>query len=139
MKSFLYSCIVLVINTLALEAQDLKKHQWENRIIVVSSPTFDNDKASKQLARLQQHTLGLKDRKLVVYHRTNTGYSEDFGEQVYRIDPRDVAISSFKVELIGLDGTEKFRSHKVQEAAIFFGRIDAMPMRKAEIRNKRDE
>jgi hypothetical protein len=48
-------------------------------------------------------------------------------------------ITGFNVVLIGLDGGKKFNSNTVEEANMFFNLIDKMPMRRQELRNKRND
>jgi len=119
-----------------MQSQDLKKHQWRDRLIVVSSPTFDDTEANAQLEVLENAKAGLKERKLVVYHVTNSGYRQDFSSEILVSENSESEISRFNVALIGLDGTEKFHSIEVEEVSRFFNLIDKMPMRQQEIRNK---
>jgi hypothetical protein len=49
-------------------------------------------------------------------------------------DEFDVEPDSFAVLLVGKDGTEKFRAGEPVPAEEIFRRIDAMPMRKREMR-----
>ena len=44
----------------------------------------------------------------------------------------------FTVVLVGKDGGEKFRSHEPAPPQDIFGRIDAMPMRRREMRGDSD-
>ena len=134
--------IVVVLFTLGsnfMNAQDFAKHQWKQRIIIVSSPTFKNTLAKEQLAALKKDLGAVKDRKLMVYHITNTGFTVDFDDTIKISENTETAISSFKVSLIGLDGAKKFQASNVQEAATFFNLIDTMPMRRAEIKSKNYE
>ncbi|MDX1462660.1 MAG: DUF4174 domain-containing protein [Marinirhabdus sp.] len=135
MKFTILLILSVCIYTNTMEAQDLKKHQWEHRIIVVSSSTFENQEAKEQLQLLKKDTGALDERKLVIYHVTNSGYTVDFSEDIQVSEKTQFAIESFQVSLIGLDGTEKFHATEVQPAAKFFTLIDAMPMRRAEMKN----
>lgn len=119
-----------------MNAQDLKKHQWENRIIVISSPTFDNKEALIQKNYFQSELAGLEDRKLKIYHITNGAYTIDFDSEILISQNSEIEIAGFNVSLIGLDGTSKYQATSPQPASIFFNLIDAMPMRKAEVKNK---
>jgi hypothetical protein len=47
------------------------------------------------------------------------------------------ADSSFALVLIGRDGGEKFRSYKLVSEKVIFDIVDAMPMRRQEIKSKR--
>ena len=130
--------IILFILTvpILMQAQDLKKHQWKHRIILVSSADFDNKKAQQQLQLLQDELTGLQDRKLKIYHITNQGYSTDFGEEIIVSKSSNTENNSFSVSLIGLDGTEKDSFNSPQIATVFFRLIDQMPMRRSEIKNR---
>ncbi|HIB46830.1 MAG TPA: DUF4174 domain-containing protein [Flavobacteriaceae bacterium] len=130
---------LIALSFVPMKAQDLRKHQWKQRIIVVSSPAFGNTQARQQLEVLQNELAALKDRKLIVYHVTNSGYTVDFDEDIKISANKVSTISNFQVVLIGLDGGEKFRATDIQKAEKFFDLIDAMPMRRAEIKNKKDE
>ena len=44
----------------------------------------------------------------------------------------------FAAILVGKDGTEKFRSDEPVRPETLFGLIDAMPMRRREVRDRRD-
>jgi len=121
-----------------MQSQDLQKHQWKNRLIIIASPTFDNDAAQIQLAFLKNNKEGLKDRKLVVYHVTNGGYSIDFASEILVSGNSTSEITHFNVALIGLDGTEKFHARSPQSAQKFYDLIDQMPMRKAELNRTND-
>ena len=48
-------------------------------------------------------------------------------------------LTGFNVVLLGLDGGEKFNSNNVEKANVFFNLIDKMPMRRQELRNKRND
>lgn len=128
--------IFLLLAPCFMNAQNLEKHQWKNRIIAVSSPSFGNLKAEKQLLLLKADREALLERKLVIYHLTNSGYTLNFGEEEVVSHDATNGITAFSVHLIGLDGTEKFRAKELQKTQKFFGLIDAMPMRRAEIKNK---
>jgi hypothetical protein len=126
--------IIAIILTLplAMNAQDLKKHKWENRLIVISSPTFNNEEAAIQKRYLQTQIEELEDRKLIVYHFTNDGYTVGFNEKIVTLKNSAFNSTEFNVSLIGLDGSEKFKESSAQPASQFFKLIDAMPMRRAE-------
>ncbi len=117
-----------------MQAQDLEKHQWKERIIVVSSPNFDSEEAIKQLQNLKGNLAALKERKLVVYHLTNKGFSKHFSSKIYPLKNSESKIESFNVALFGLDGSEKYSATKAQPVSSFFGLIDQMPMRKQQMK-----
>ena len=119
-----------------MQAQELQKHQWKDRIIIVSSPEFGNKKAEEQLAVLRSESKELEQRNVIVYQVTNHGYVENFGWGIEPAAKTQSKIEGFNVSLIGLDGTEKFTSEEITQAGTFFNLIDSMPMRQEEMRNE---
>ena len=121
---------------MGLNAQDLSKHQWKERLVLVIAKNKDNKNFQKQLAELQNHQNGLKDRKLVIYRILPKKYSIGFREenrnnsnelyQNYKDEERD-----FSVILIGLDGGEKLIQNEMLSAEKLFNTIDSMPMRQS--------
>lgn len=128
---FIFLTLPVIMN-----AQDLEKHQWKNRIIVISSPSFENKEAAIQKQYLQSQVKGLKDRKLKVYHITNEGFTVDFNADVIVSKKSDNEITGFNVSLIGLDGSTKYQFTLPQSFDTFFMLIDEMPMRKAEVKHR---
>lgn len=125
-------------------AQTLAKHEWENRVILLFAPDFQNKELKQQLDLFRKNQKGLKDRKLIVYQITPTEVKKDgtplngkskigswFKE--FQIDNNE-----FTFILIGLDGGEKMRNSGIVSNEKLFSKIDRMPMRRAEIRNNND-
>jgi hypothetical protein len=77
---------------------------------------------------LKEASKAVEDRDLepVIIKQGNALYKQ------YRVKQKE-----FTVILIGKDGTEKYRAGKVIPLHNLFAIIDAMPMRKAEVKNKR--
>jgi len=93
---------------------------------------YKNDgKASydKQLAELQKHKQGVTERDIDI---KSFPYSAETVSvwQKNKINPD----SSFTFILVGRDGGEKYRSILPVSAATLFGQIDAMPMRRSEMK-----
>lgn len=125
-------------------AQSLAQHEWENRVVLLFAPDFENENLKQQLAFFQKDLKGLADRKLIVYQITpddvkkeeklligNSEIHNSFGK--FKIDK-----SEFTFILIGLDGGEKMRSSEVVSIKELFSKIDRMPMRQSEIRRNRN-
>ncbi|GER58262.1 hypothetical protein ULMA_03700 [Patiriisocius marinus] len=74
--------LFLLLIPFVMNAQDLHKHQWESRIIVISTPTFESSEAALQKSYLQTEVEKLAERKIKVYHVTNTGYTVDFNSEI---------------------------------------------------------
>ena len=83
----------------------------------------------KQMAELQKNRSGVKERDIII---KSYPYSAETASvwQKNKID-KD---SAFTFILIGRDGGEKYRSVTPVMAARLFGQIDAMPMRRSEVR-----
>ncbi|MEN8815440.1 MAG: DUF4174 domain-containing protein [Nonlabens sp.] len=132
-------------------SQDLKKHQWKNRILLIISQESCTDAAFPELM-VKQHNMikdslqGYADRKLVVYKifplkykfmrpevRKESKWLEN--SSLYKIyNPEN---KPFKIVLIGLDGGIKEERDTWINSLELFTIIDGMSMRKAEMRNKK--
>ena len=119
-------------------AQSLQNHQWEDRVIFLFSADLQHSTLQQQIRLFEKNQNGLKDRKLVIYQITPEGIKKDgvtffekeFKENIYKkYNPKN---NEFTFILIGLDGGEKMRSTKVVSVKELFGKIDRMPMRRAE-------
>lgn len=80
---------------------------------------------NQQLILLKQYSKGVKERaiKVTVLERENSLFVK-----------YDLSKTKFTVLLIGKDGTEKYRTNSILQMNNLFSIIDAMPMRKAEMR-----
>ncbi len=127
---------------MSLNAQDLSKHQWKDRLVLIIAEDENNEKLQQQLTELQKNQKGQKDRKLIIYQilpeKYNTGFQiETWNNSAelykkYKTDKDD-----FKVILIGLDGGEKLAQTEILSAEKLFNTIDSMPMRQSEMRKNR--
>lgn len=86
----------------------------------------------KQLAILQQNEAGLKERDILI-HTYNVN-EQNKEARKWKID----SSASFVFLLVGKDGGEKLRSDSVVSAEKLFSVIDAMPMRKQEMKRRND-
>jgi len=126
---------------MSLNAQDLSKHQWKDRLVLIIAKE-KNEKFQQQVTKLQKHQQGLKERKLVVYQILPEKYSTGFEEENWKNAPELYGkykdeISDFRVILIGLDGGEKLEQTEILSVEKLFNTIDSMPMRQAEMRRNR--
>jgi hypothetical protein len=117
-------------------AQNLSKHQWNDRLILIISTLQGNKKAVEQLLYLKNNQESLKERKVFIYHIFNDGYCVNLSSEVKEPVTSLEVDEEFKVMLVGLDGSEKYSSHIPQKASVFFSIIDSMPMRIDEIKRK---
>lgn len=125
-----------------MKAQSFDSYQWKNRLVVVFTDTLTNNRYRKQLELFKERTIEFKDRKLQLIVALPGKYREIFPETSGWIqDPnlykyRRLASEEFEVVLIGLDGGVKKRQSYVLSPEMLFDKIDSMPMRQAEIKER---
>ena len=121
---------------------DLSKYQWENRILLVFSPApFDTGfKAFDR--QLTENAAGVEDRDLLVFRLFEGGESR-LEDQPLPATEADKLRRRFKTEpgrvtviLIGKDGGVKMVREGQPNLQEIFDRIDSMPMRQREMREK---
>ena len=128
-----------------VNAQNLSTHQWKNRLILILVNDATSPELQAQLIEFRTHSAGMKERKLVVYQIRPNQFQRGLGNdnewitsnklyQKYKSDD-----SPFEVILIGLDGGIKLTQNEVLTYEKLFAIIDAMPMRRREIRDKKRE
>jgi len=83
---------------------------------------------NKQFAELDANRAGVKERDITIESYEFSKNPEQWKK--WKVD----SSKSFTFILIGRDGGEKHRSDKVVSHQELFGKIDAMPMRKSEVK-----
>ena len=146
MKAF---SIVIVIFTALLifdledtMSMDLTQFQWKNRLLLIFAPDVNDEFFQKLQGEIIAQKAGVEDRDLVVFEifergqsRMNTAHLDQ--EAVDSIRKRlAVPQSTFRVILIGKDGGMKLERDDQVGLEEIFERIDSMPMRKNEMRQK---
>jgi hypothetical protein len=146
MKAF---SIVIVIFTALLifdledtMPMDLTQFQWKNRLLLIFAPDVNDEFFQKLQGEIIAQKAGVEDRDLVVFEifergqsRMNTAHLDQ--EAVDSIRKRlAVPQSTFRVILIGKDGGMKLERDDQVGLEEIFERIDSMPMRKNEMRQK---
>ena len=123
------------------EPFSLSDYQWENRLLVVSSPTADEPKFSQQLQQVIASISEFAERDLVLIRLATDGTSHA-GErklastQVEAIRAElGIAAGAFAVLLVGKDGGVKLAKNSVVPMHDIYALIDTMPMRQQEMRN----
>jgi len=135
--------LILIVTAMTLHAQDLQKHQWQHRILIVHTTDADSEKFVDQLQAFNGQEKGLIERKLILY--------KIIGNQLELLDfknsrPLDSGTISenfiykylqntndFKIILLGLDGGIKLQQESILSIDTLFNTIDAMPMRQREM------
>ena len=138
--STLCSALILVCY-LNVGAQSLGEHVWKDRVLLLVTNDLENNHYQEQFDILRTDPEGLKDRKLVIYSLTPNSYARGLhalkwsgGKELFK--KYKTSSVPFEIILIGLDGGVKLRQGSVIELNGLFARIDAMPMRANELRQR---
>ena len=135
-KSNFYLLAITILLSMNLQSQDLDHFRWKNRIILVLAESEDNPYLDQQYQLFAADPEGTDDRKILVIRLTpgkirigKEGWQDADGKlyQRYKGDRK------FETVLIGLDGGEKMRVARLVSKTEIFGKIDTMPMRRAEM------
>ena len=112
-------------------AQDtlLSGYRWKNRVLVVVAPGRQDDNLVAQRRIFEQNANGMAERQIVLIESAGTDdRSRALRAQLAAGD------TAFRVLLIGKDGNIAASSSRPFSAAELFSRVDAMPMRRDEMR-----
>ena len=134
------SLLFILLLTFVGSAQDLKKYQWQNRIVLLKAVHLDSDKLQNQLTLLLSNTQNLKDRDLLIFIVTDTSVYDDAKTKTELSSSaiiKNYDMAGFNgLLLIGKDGGVKLRKGFIVYPKTIYDLIDGMPMRKKEIRTK---
>ena len=125
---------------LPLSANPLQDLQWKNRILIIQTDT--TLKTISLILKEQENALN--DRDLITINLSKKSTKLTNGVELSEKE-RAALRSKFKLTnskksqfiLIGKDSGEKARQSNTLNLQELFALIDTMPMRKAEIRNKK--
>ncbi len=128
--------------TVPLSAGPLDAYRGANRLIVLSLPEGSSAEKLNRTLVTQQREIEERDLKIIDVskgqHRVATA-SRPTAEQI-NIIRKQLSIGVGETQpvfiLIGKDGGEKARCHDAVDLEKWFALIDAMPMRRAEIRDQ---
>lgn len=134
--------LALILSLFMVNKTDLlDKYLGKNRILLVFTPDYQDDRFQRQQAILQNSKAKLKERDLILIEMNqNDGYGENQYSETEVINLRkkySIKPSEFAVILIGKDGTEKLRYNDVVQAEQLISIIDSMPMRKEEMKSRK--
>ena len=118
----------------------LMLYKWKNRLVLVFDPS-NSEKYGDQLRSFESLEPDFEDRDLLLGKFPGKAGGELAGtslslEEAAKLRD-DFGVEKFTVVLVGKDGTEKFRAEEPVAAEEIFRRIDAMPMRRREMRESR--
>tara|TARA_R100000935_G_C2826657_1_gene162689 strand:+ start:1229 stop:1657 length:429 start_codon:yes stop_codon:yes gene_type:complete len=131
--------LLLFVNT--IQSQDLSKHHWENRLILLLTEDLENKEFTSQIKELENGVKGLEERDVLVYrvyeHKMKLGLAKgsDWTAATNLYKKFDTNGTPFEIYLIGLDGKIKLQEYNCVSIDKIFDLIDSMPMRKNEIRS----
>lgn len=116
--------------------KSLAAYQGKNRVLLVFAPSEKDAAYQEQMKLWQAEKAGFTDRQLVVLPvlaegKPSTGDAPGDLEKRYGADAK-----SFKVVLIGKDGHDAYSSAKPVAPENLYRRIDAMPMRRDEMKRQ---
>lgn len=123
-------------------AQNLDKHRWQDRIVLLFASGSEDPTLLRQLSLLTKQKTEVTDRDLVIYQFFPDGGISPDGKKLTApqslvfFQRYDVRPDSFTLILVGKDGGEKKRAGELVPPEDLFGLIDRMPMRRAEMRQK---
>ncbi|WP_282041546.1 DUF4174 domain-containing protein [Winogradskyella flava] len=138
-----YLILIAVLSVSAISnSQELEKYKWSNRILLVVSKTETFNKAELQIKNLLLKPKELSERKLLIYRiHPNIYRIENSNDSDWIINSKlyktyNAKDDEFKIVLIGLDGGIKLSQNDVLSTEALFSKIDSMPMRASELKNK---
>ncbi len=126
------------------EPFSLGDYQWENRLLVVSSPAPDEPNFARQVQQVAATSREFGERDLVLIRLATDGTSLA-GKR--KLDPTQVEeiraalgidAGAFAVLLVGKDGTVKLSQNTIVPMDEIYALIDEMPMRQREIQDSGD-
>ena len=132
--------LVLFLCLHSAQSQDLSKHHWENRLILLLTDDLTDENYTNQLKELQGGLNDLENRKVLIYHvfhhKMKLGLEKETNwtaaTNLYK--KFDTNNSPFEFYLIGLDGKIKLQDDNCISIDKIIDLIDSMSMRKSEIR-----
>ena len=120
----------------------LSDYRWERRVLVLSGPNREDADLNQQLGMLAQTPDEFADRDMSLVMLLGDGVSTaddrelTADESAAARDDLGIEGSSFTVRLIGKDGTVKLADNSPTPMTKIYALIDAMPMRRQEIRDR---
>ncbi len=136
--------VIMILNSAGMKAQDISDHKWENRLVLILTDQTDNENCRKQVEELKNHQDGVNERKILVYCITpesfKTGLSDEKWQKAETVYNRYKKTDSQpEIILIGLDGGVKLRANEFLSAQELFATVDAMPMRRQEMKRQKKQ
>lgn len=121
----------------AKENDPLTTYLGKSRVVLIFAPTQDDPNLVKQLADLNDKA-GLNERDLIVL--PVLADDKAAGKSLPYLQTKfNGGKATFSLVLVGKDGNDAYQSSDPIEAKTLYAKIDAMPMRKQEAKEKKAE
>ena len=122
------------------EAQPLSRYSWKNRPLVIFAPSQASPALARQRRIVSANVAGFRERDMVIIEVVGNTVNSRLGQapgasaasfrQYY-----GVGRETFRAILVGKDGGSKLQRSSPVSASRLFALIDAMPMRRQEMRS----
>lgn len=142
LKHRLRALLAGMLATTTAHSYDIDQHAWRDRLLILAAPDRQRPTLVLKQQTVAARAAAIEDRRLRVFvlagdagYRDGSPLSADdvaFLRHAFAIEPDDTAML-----LVGLDGEIKRRDTLDTPLSVLFIEVDAMPMRRAEIRAKR--
>ncbi|MEL6227596.1 MAG: DUF4174 domain-containing protein [Pseudomonadota bacterium] len=124
-----------------MESHAMSGYKWKNRPLVVFAPNNQSAAFRRQVAIINARRSGFRERDMVVIavvgNRVQALIGRGPGMSAVALRRRyGVAAGSFRAILVGKDGGVKLSTGSPLSTGRLFGTIDAMPMRRQEMRRR---
>jgi len=130
--------LILFFCVMTNYAQEMVKHQWKERVLLLLTDAVQNSVFKEQVDIFKTESTNFKERKLIIYKVTPKGYIKGnkwfYTDKFHKYYKKNK--STFEIVLLGLDGNIKLRQSTLLKNKDLYDLIDAMPMRKNEIRKQ---
>lgn len=119
----------------------MNAYKWKYRPLLVFAQSASINALTGQRAIINEKQAGVQERDMVVVYVVGATVETDFGPGPGRSASSlrrryGIKDGDFTVILVGKDGGAKLRKNQPISTATLFGVIDAMPMRRNEMRGK---
>lgn len=136
----LLSLIFLFSSCMAQSTQPFASYQWSHRLLVVFTPDLEQSEYLTQQSDWEKVAEGFADRQLKIWIVTPETIDGEpiqaTSDALYR--RYGVMKDTFEVVLIGKDGGVKLKQNEALTSEKLFAVIDAMPMRRQEMRRRNE-
>ncbi|MBK1669078.1 hypothetical protein CKO28_13650 [Rhodovibrio sodomensis] len=139
---YLAALTLLAVGAAAASEAGMQRFQWQNRPLLIFAPAAGGPALRRQLEIAATHAEGWRDRDMVTIVvagdrpvTVDGTRAKDLANAALR-QRYDVPEDRFAAILVGKDGTQKLRRDGLIPASKLFQTIDAMPMRRREMREQ---